>query len=95
MSEFSASATCSNISDSELEFVNALRENLVFQQVAEPTRQHGSHTPHMLDLIITLDNFISDTDYLSSLGMSGHSVLKFSLQMYVDKKPLSDDKLNM
>ena len=69
MNGFGASANCSNISENELEFVNALRENLLFQHVTEPTRQRGSDTPHTLDLIITSDNFISDIniDYLSPL----------------------------
>ena len=46
--------------------------------------------PHTLDLIITSDNFLTDVEYLSPLGMSDHSVLKFSLQMFVDR--VSDDK---
>ena len=36
-------------------------------------------------------NFLTDVEYLSPLGMSDHSVLKFSLQMFVDRVS-ADDK---
>ena len=85
------SACCSNLSDNELKFVSALRENLLFQHVVQPTRQRGSDMPHTLDLIITSDNFLTDVEHLSPLGMSDHSVLKFSLQMFVDRVS-ADDK---
>ena len=64
---------------------------LLFQHVVQPTRQRGSDMPHTLDLIITSDNFLTDIEYLSPLGMSDHSVLKFSLQMFVDRVS-ADDK---
>jgi len=70
-----ASACCSDLSGNELKFVNALRENFLLQHITQPTRQRGSDTPHMLDLIITSDNFLSDIEYLSPFGMSDHSVL--------------------
>jgi len=54
--------------------VNVLRENLLLQHVAEPTRQRGTDKPHTLDLIISSDNFVSDVEYLSPLGMSDHSL---------------------
>ena len=40
--EFGASASCENLSENELKFVSALRENLLFQHVVEPTR-HTSY----------------------------------------------------
>ena len=86
-----ASACCSNLSGNELKFVNALRENFLLQHITQPTRQRGSDTPHMLDLIITSDNFLSDIEYLSPLGMSDHSVLKFHLQLFIDRVS-ADDK---
>ena len=64
----------------------ACYENLLLQHVAEPTRQRGSDKPHTLDLIISSDNFVSEVEYLSPLGMSDHSVLKFSVQLCTDKK---------
>lgn len=75
---FGACAKCSGLSDNELKFVNTLRKNSLLQHVVKPTRQRGSDTPHTLDLLITSDNFVSDIDYLSPLGMSDHCVLKFS-----------------
>jgi len=62
-SRFGATAMCSNFSDNELCFVNALRENLFYQHVVYPTRQWGSDHPHILDLVISTDNFVSDTEY--------------------------------
>ena len=60
-------------------FVNALRENLFYQHIVYPTIQRGSDNPHILDLVISTDNFVCDIEYLSPLGMSDHSVLKFNL----------------
>jgi len=53
-SRFGATAMCSNFSDNELCFVNALRENLFYQHVVYPTRQWGSDHPHILDLLYQL-----------------------------------------
>ena len=46
-------------------FLKTLRENFLFQHVLEPTRQRGSVTPRILDLVITNEQFISDIDYMS------------------------------
>jgi len=70
--------------------VSVLHENLLFQHVEQPTRQRGSDMLHTLDLIITSDKFLTDVEYLSPLGMSDHSVLKFSLQMFVDRVSAAD-----
>ena len=50
-----ASAKCVALSDNEMAFVNSLRENLLFQHVVNATRQQGTDTPHILDLVITSD----------------------------------------
>ena len=62
----------------ERNFYNSLRENFYMQHVNAPTRQRGNDIPHILDLIITNDKFISDIDYLSPLGKSDHNVLVFN-----------------
>ena len=74
--QFGASARCSDLSDNELKFVNSLRENSLLQHVISPTRQRGSDSPHILDLIISFDNFISYITHLSPLGNSDHCVLQ-------------------
>ena len=37
--------------------------------------------PHILDLVISSDNFINEIDYLSPLGKSDHMVLHFSCNL--------------
>jgi len=39
-------------------FVSSLRENLLRQHVLTPTRQRGIDTPHILDLVITSEDFV-------------------------------------
>jgi hypothetical protein len=68
------------LTETEMIFINSLRENLFHQHVVKPTRQRGTDIPHILDLIITSDNFITDIEHLSPLGMSDHSVLIFGCQ---------------
>ena len=55
---FGACAKCSGLSDNELKFVNTLRKNSPHQHVAKPTRQRGSDSPHILDLVIASDNYV-------------------------------------
>ena len=57
---FEAMVSWSNLMDKELKLVHVLRENLLFQHVVQMTRQRGSDMLHMLDLIITSDNFLTD-----------------------------------
>jgi len=67
-----ASARCSSLNDNEMAFVSSLRENLLMQHVTNPIRQPEGDAPHTLDLVITSEEFISDTEHLSPLGMSEH-----------------------
>ena len=50
------------------------------QHVVTPTRQRGIGTPHILDLVITSEDFVSEITHLSPLGMSDHCILKFTCQ---------------
>jgi len=70
-----ASAQCSGLSENEMAFVNSLRENLLLQHVVNPTRQRGTDTPHILDLVLSSGDFVSEVDHLSPLGNSDHCVL--------------------
>ena len=78
---FGASAKCSSLNDNEMAFVSSLRENLLRQHV-DPTRQRDSDTPHILDLVITSEDFVSEITHLSPLGMSDHCILKFTCQQH-------------
>jgi len=51
------------------------------QHVDKPTRQRGSDTPHILDLVISRDCILTDIEYASPLGMSDHAVLMFECCM--------------
>ena len=76
-----ASARCSLLNDNEMSFVSSLRENLLMQHVVNPTRQRGNDTPHILDLVITSEDSISEIEHLSPLGMSDHCALKFDYHL--------------
>ena len=43
-----------------------------------------------MDLVLSDENFISDIDYLSPLGKSDHSVLKFSCNFSSSDKCLGE-----
>ena len=89
-----ASAKCSTLNDNEMAFVSSLRENLLMQHVVNPTRQRGSDTPHILDLVITSEDFVSEIAHLSPLGMSDHCTLKFTCQQHFTQYK-NQDKLRL
>jgi len=57
-------------------FLQCLRDNYAFQYVDKPTRARSNDTPHILDLVITTDDFISEIVHSSPLGNSDHAVLQ-------------------
>lgn len=57
------------------DFIEVLRDNFLIQNITIPTRARGSDTPHILDLVISNDNFITDIDYCAPLGKSDHASL--------------------
>jgi len=75
--------TCSNKHVSK--FLDCLKDNYLLQHVSSPTRQRGLQMPHILDLIISNDDFIEDILYLSPLGKSDHSVLQFNVTINLNK----------
>ena len=62
-----------SINSAAYKFVSCLKEN--YFTLHFPTRARGSQTPHILDLVITNDDFVEDIINLSPLGKSDHSVL--------------------
>jgi len=78
--------TC-ELSDNELKFVNAVRENLFIQHTDRPARQRGTDTAHTLDLVLSVLSYgicLPNIKYRSLLGLSDHSVLSLSCQLHVD-----------
>jgi len=65
VSGFGICAQCSTLNDNEMAFVNALRENSLLQQVVNPTRQRGTDTLHILDLVLTSENFVTEIEHLN------------------------------
>ena len=66
----------------ESKFIECIEDNYLTQHVDKPTRWRGDHEPHILDLILTHEENISDLEYQSPLGKSDHSVLKFNYHCY-------------
>ena len=63
----------------EMEFLNILNDNFLIQHIDTPTRHRGKDNPHVLDLVITNDDFVNSIDFLSPLGKSDHAVLDIVL----------------
>ena len=82
--------TCktTNKDDINYKFLECIRDCYLFQHVNENTRQRGEDNPSMLDLIFTNEEYmIPSVEYLSPLGKSDHSTLKFEIICKLDKKP--------
>ena len=77
----------------ERKFIKCLQDNLYFQHVDKPTRVRGTDQPHILDLIVTNDDNITDLEYESPLGKSDHSVLSFDFNCYAVLKDVSREKV--
>ena len=45
--------------------------------VMEPTRYRATDEPHVLDLIISRDDIVSNLQHMPPLGKSDHAVLSF------------------
>ena len=58
--------------------MDTLRKNFLYQHIDTPTRARGTSVPHLLDLVITDEQFIENIDFQAPLGKSDHSVLLIS-----------------
>src|SRR3989442_989863 len=65
-------------------FLDCLRNNFLTQHVLFSTRARGKDTPHILDLIISNGDFVSDVVNLSPLGKSDHSVINCSYKLEIE-----------
>ena len=69
-------------------FIECIRDCFFFQHVTEPTRQRGTDNPSTLDLIFTNEeNMIENLVYAAPIGISDHSVLKFTFICQIQSAP--------
>ena len=68
------------------DLLNSLNDNFLIQKVDSATRARGRDKQHILDLVISNDEFISKIEYLSPLGCSDHAVLNIFLDKCIDNK---------
>ena len=87
-------ARCTDLSQIEQKFINTLNKNFLIQHVSEPTRQRGLDVPHILDLVISSDNCLTEIEHLSPLGMSDHSVLMFKYEWSYERY-ISENKFQL
>ena len=66
----------------ESKFIECIENNYLTQHIDKPTRWRGDNEPHILDLILTHEDNISDIEYQSPLGKSDHSIIKFKYHCY-------------
>jgi len=66
---------CVENKSSSSKFLETLMDNFLIQNVSYPTRARSSDTPHILDLVLTADDIVSDITHMSPLGNSDHSIL--------------------
>jgi hypothetical protein len=67
----------------ENEFLETILDNFLIQNVNFPTRARAEDCPHILDLIISNDDFVDGIECLAPLGASDHAVLKVSIKSRV------------
>jgi len=66
----------------------------LLQHVVNSTRQHGTDAPHILDLVLSSGDFVSEVDHLSPLGNSDHCVLQFSCELWAEQSTTTKFKLD-
>ena len=60
------------------EFIEVLRDNMLAEYVHTPTKARGEDTPHILNLVISNENFLNGIDHFAPLGKSDHCILNIS-----------------
>jgi hypothetical protein len=77
---------------SAIKFLDCLKGNYLVQRTEYPTRVRGSHTPHILDLVITSENFVEEIEYLSPIGNSDHATLRIRCKWTFDLTNVKENK---
>jgi len=80
--------------DSSNLFLWCLRDNYAFQYVDKPTRARSNDMPHILDLVITTDDFVQEIMHSSPLGNSDHAVLQIHCKK-TEPIPINADKFDL
>ena len=79
----------------DTKFLEAARDNFLFQHVKQATRMRDNQQESTLDLILTNEeNMIDRIKYLFPLGKSDHVIIQFSLISYISRFRLQTEKLN-
>ena len=87
----------SNVNENHIDtkFLEAVRDNYLFQHVKQVTRTRENQQDSLLDLILTNEeNMIDNIRYLPPLGKSDHLVIQFSLITYINRFRTQTEKLN-
>ena len=87
----------SNVNENHLDtkFLEAVRDNFLFQHVKQATRMRDHQQESTLDLILTNEENMTDRiKYLPPLGKSDHVIIQFSLISYISSFRSQTEKLN-
>jgi hypothetical protein len=69
-------------------FLSSINKNYLTQHVLFPTRVRGVQTPHILDLVLTSENFIEKITDFSPLGKSDHCILHVQCNLNCEIKDI-------
>ena len=87
----------SNVNENHLDtkFLEAVRDNYLFQHLKQVTRIRENQQGSLLDLILTNEeNMVDNIRYLPPLGKSDHLVIQFSLITYINRFRTQTEKIN-
>ena len=77
------------------QFLEAVRDNFLYQHVKEATRMRENQRDSLIDLVFSNEeNMIENIKHLPPLGKSDHLILQFDLVTYVDRFTQPIEKLN-
>ena len=78
------------------EFLNVVRDCLLFQHIMHPTRFRNGECPSLLDLVLTNEEgMLTSLSYSSGLGKSDHVTLLFQLACYTSQPESCPTKLSI
>ena len=77
------------------QFLEAVRDNFLYQHVKEATRMRENQRDSLLDLVFSNEeNMIENIKHSPSLGKSDHFILQFDQVTYVDRFTQQIERLN-
>ena len=66
------------------QFIDTLENCFLHQHILSQTRCRGNTTPHILDLVLSNEEMVSEIKHLAPLGSSDHQVISFKYSCYAD-----------